>query len=87
MTDHSEYLTNLIESWTLRDMRDAFGTAKIAALWNCSPAAAHAVIGRNRTSVDRLRVLQDEVRTNEAHYRSNLVTARLHKIRHIDNPQ
>lgn len=84
MTEHTDFLTNLVEAWTLRDMRDALGTAKISELWGCSIIAAHAVIGRGRTSVDRMRVLQDEVRSNEPHYRSNLVTARIHNIRHID---
>ena len=80
--DHSEYLTNILETWTLQDLRDALGVNKVADLWGVSTVAAIAAVGRGKTSVDRMRKLQDEVRRNESHYRSNLVTARVHGIRH-----
>lgn len=82
---HIDYLSNVLETWTLRDLRDALGIQEVAELWGCSVTAATAAVGRGRTSVDRMRKLQDKVRTNEAHYRSALVTARYHGIRHNDS--
>lgn len=75
-----DYFTNPLETWTLRDFRDALGLPTIAQLWGTSRAATAMVFTRNRCDLARLQALQDAVRDNEPYYRSTLVTIRSNHV-------
>ncbi|WHB31206.1 hypothetical protein [Xanthomonas phage NEB7] len=73
--DPSDYFTKPIEAWTLRELTDAIGMhANTARLLGISEEQVRTMRYRRVTSRERMQVLQDEVRRDEAKYRGQLVT-------------
>lgn len=70
----TDYLTNPLESWTVRDLTDALGYPLAAAVVSSSEAGIRQMRHRGSTSQRRFELLQNAVRTNEDGYRKALVS-------------
>lgn len=63
-----------LATWSLRELYDALGNAKVGVLWGVTSGNARQVRWRGTATVERMQVLQDAIRTDELRYREALVT-------------
>lgn len=76
--DHApiDYFTTPIELWSVRDLTEALGTEKAAALLNTSRRVIYTTRNKSVISPRRLMILIEAVRADEANMRANLVALR-----------
>lgn len=63
-----------LATWSLRELYDALGNAKVAELWGVTSGNARQVRWRGTATVERMQVLQDAIKQGEQRYREALVT-------------
>lgn len=63
-----------LATWTLQELSAALGNRAVAQLWGVTDGNARQVRWRGTATVERMQILQDEVRKSETRYREALVT-------------
>lgn len=63
-----------LATWSLRELYDALGNAKVAELWGVTSGNARQVRWRGTATVERMQVLQDAIKQDEQRFREALVT-------------
>lgn len=71
-----DYLTIPLELFTVTDLTDALGVERAAELFDTSKRAIYTVRNTNVLSQERVLMLINAIKTNEAHYRQCLVIKR-----------
>lgn len=72
----TDFLTSAIETWTVADLLDAIGTARVAELFELAPGTIRVLRHRGALNMERLHLLHDEILSDELRYRRALVAIR-----------
>jgi hypothetical protein len=71
-----DYLTLQLELFSVTDLTDALGVDRAAALFDTSKRAIYTVRNTNVLSQERVLILINEIKKDEASYRQKLVIKR-----------
>lgn len=80
-----EYQTMPLELFTVKDLTDALGVSKAAEIFNTSNRAIYTVRNTNVLSENRVLMLINEIKKDEAGYRQRLMIKRSLQKTRADN--
>lgn len=80
-----DYLTLPLELFTVKDLTDAIGVSRAAEIFNTSDRAIYTVRNTNVLSEQRVLLLINEIKRDEANYRQKLVIKRNMQKTRADN--